>query len=135
MVIDAPLSRIPVLARAGAVVPVRDADGELELEVWAPAPGRTGAGWWSGTRVTGGPRPRWSGMWRGGRASGSWWSGKVRRGRRRSGFRCGCGGGGVAGLFGSAVRLGWRGSWGEARYAGVAGRSGEAPYAGVGVAG
>ncbi len=44
VVIDAPLSRIPVLARAGAVVPVRDADGELELEVWAPAPGRTGGG-------------------------------------------------------------------------------------------
>ncbi|MGY6021163.1 glycoside hydrolase family 31 protein [Streptomyces spinosirectus] len=42
--LDAPLSRIPVLARAGAVVPVRGDDGTLELEVWAPAPGRTGGG-------------------------------------------------------------------------------------------
>ncbi|MFI6563548.1 TIM-barrel domain-containing protein [Streptomyces sp. NPDC050534] len=42
--LDAPLSRIPVLARAGAVVPVRGDDGALELEVWAPAPGRTGGG-------------------------------------------------------------------------------------------
>jgi len=33
-----------VLARAGAVLPVRGADGELELEVWAPARGRTGGG-------------------------------------------------------------------------------------------
>lgn len=44
VVIDAPLARIPVLARAGAVIPVRGADGELELEVWPPAPGRTGGG-------------------------------------------------------------------------------------------
>lgn len=44
MLIDAPLSRIPVLARAGAVVPVRGADGGLELEVWAPAQGRVGGG-------------------------------------------------------------------------------------------
>jgi alpha-glucosidase len=44
VVVDAPLSRIPVLARAGAVVPVRGADGGLELEVWAPARGRTGGG-------------------------------------------------------------------------------------------
>ncbi|MEU3977231.1 glycoside hydrolase family 31 protein [Streptomyces bacillaris] len=44
VVVDAPLSRIPVLARAGAVIPVQDADGELELEVWAPAPGRSGGG-------------------------------------------------------------------------------------------
>ena len=42
--LDTPLSRIPVLARAGAVVPVRGEDGGLELEVWAPAPGRTGGG-------------------------------------------------------------------------------------------
>ncbi|MEU5289504.1 glycoside hydrolase family 31 protein [Streptomyces sp. NPDC020755] len=41
---DAPLSRVPVLARAGAVIPVRGADGGPELEVWAPAPGRTGGG-------------------------------------------------------------------------------------------
>ncbi|MFF4886660.1 glycoside hydrolase family 31 protein [Streptomyces nigra] len=44
VVVDAPLSRIPVLARSGAVVPVRGDDGGLELEVWAPAPGRTGGG-------------------------------------------------------------------------------------------
>ncbi|MGV9905878.1 glycoside hydrolase family 31 protein [Streptomyces sp. NPDC003388] len=42
--LDTPLSRIPVLARAGAVVPVRGADGALELEVWAPVQGRTGGG-------------------------------------------------------------------------------------------
>ncbi|MFC7910862.1 glycoside hydrolase family 31 protein [Streptomyces nigra] len=44
VLVDAPLSRIPVLARSGAVVPVRGDDGGLELEVWAPAPGRTGGG-------------------------------------------------------------------------------------------
>ncbi|MEO3975102.1 glycoside hydrolase family 31 protein [Streptomyces sp. CAU 1734] len=44
VVMDAPLSRVPVLARAGAVIPVRGADGELELEVWAPATGRRGGG-------------------------------------------------------------------------------------------
>ncbi|EGX58305.1 glycosyl hydrolase [Streptomyces zinciresistens K42] len=42
--VDAPPARIPVLARAGGVVPVRGDDGGLELEVWAPAPGRTGGG-------------------------------------------------------------------------------------------
>ncbi|MFI9204241.1 glycoside hydrolase family 31 protein [Streptomyces sp. NPDC053048] len=44
VLLDAPLSRVPVLARAGSVVPVAGADGEVELEVWAPAPGRTGGG-------------------------------------------------------------------------------------------
>ncbi|MFE3519514.1 glycoside hydrolase family 31 protein [Streptomyces sp. NPDC059166] len=44
VVLDAPLSGIPVLARAGAVVPVLGPDGELELEAWAPVPGRTGGG-------------------------------------------------------------------------------------------
>ncbi|SCF66127.1 glycoside hydrolase family 31 protein [Streptomyces sp. Cmuel-A718b] len=44
VLVDAPLSGVPVLARAGAVIPVRSADGEPELEVWAPAPGRTGGG-------------------------------------------------------------------------------------------
>ncbi|MET9444837.1 glycoside hydrolase family 31 protein [Streptomyces sp. NPDC006610] len=44
VVVDAPLSRIPVLARAGAVIPVRDGDGGAALEVWAPAPGRAGGG-------------------------------------------------------------------------------------------
>ncbi len=45
VLLDAPLSRIPVLARAGSVIPVRGEDaGSVELEVWAPAPGRTGGG-------------------------------------------------------------------------------------------
>ncbi|MFI0713652.1 glycoside hydrolase family 31 protein [Streptomyces inhibens] len=42
--VDAPLSRIPVLARAGAVLPVAGADGGTELEVWAPVAGRGGSG-------------------------------------------------------------------------------------------
>lgn len=44
VVLDAPLDRVPVLARAGAVVPVAGADGGVVLDVWAPAPGRTGGG-------------------------------------------------------------------------------------------
>ncbi|MFI1707140.1 glycoside hydrolase family 31 protein [Streptomyces griseoruber] len=44
VLVDAPLSRIPVFARAGAVIPVRGDDGALELEVWTPARGRTGGG-------------------------------------------------------------------------------------------
>ncbi|GGN37832.1 glycoside hydrolase family 31 protein [Streptomyces fuscichromogenes] len=44
VLVDAPLSRIPVLARAGAVLPVRDEDGGTRLEVWAPVRGRTGGG-------------------------------------------------------------------------------------------
>ncbi|WP_030373535.1 glycoside hydrolase family 31 protein [Streptomyces rimosus] len=44
VLVDAPLSRIPVLARAGAVLPVAGADGATELEVWAPKPGRHGGG-------------------------------------------------------------------------------------------
>ncbi|MER5755823.1 glycoside hydrolase family 31 protein [Streptomyces sp. NPDC002088] len=44
VLVDAPLSRIPVLARAGSVIPVRGEDGCLELEAWAPARGRTGGG-------------------------------------------------------------------------------------------
>ncbi|MEU6957222.1 glycoside hydrolase family 31 protein [Streptomyces sp. NPDC045714] len=44
VLVDAPLSRVPVLARAGAVIPVRGADGGPELEVWAPARGATGGG-------------------------------------------------------------------------------------------
>ena len=56
VLIDAPLSRIPVLARAGAVVPVRGDDGGLELEAWAPAPGRTGGTWCSCPPRRGGPR-------------------------------------------------------------------------------
>ncbi|MEU5096652.1 TIM-barrel domain-containing protein [Streptomyces sp. NPDC020996] len=42
VLVDAPLSRIPVLARAGAVIPVRGAGGGLELEVWAPDRGQAG---------------------------------------------------------------------------------------------
>ncbi|MFG2291323.1 glycoside hydrolase family 31 protein [Streptomyces sp. NPDC048595] len=42
--VDAPLSRIPVLARAGAVLPVAGEDGGTELEVWAPVAGRGGSG-------------------------------------------------------------------------------------------
>ncbi|WNI19329.1 glycoside hydrolase family 31 protein [Actinacidiphila sp. ITFR-21] len=42
--LDAPLARIPVLAKAGSILPVAGADGEVELEVWAPAEGRTGSG-------------------------------------------------------------------------------------------
>ncbi|MFG2720043.1 glycoside hydrolase family 31 protein [Streptomyces sp. NPDC048416] len=44
VLLDAPLSRIPVLARAGSVIPVRGEDGALELEVWAPPTGRRGGG-------------------------------------------------------------------------------------------
>ncbi|MFG3349049.1 glycoside hydrolase family 31 protein [Streptomyces sp. NPDC048018] len=45
VLLDAPLSRVPVLARAGAVIPVRgEEDGRPALEVWAPAAGRTGGG-------------------------------------------------------------------------------------------
>ncbi len=44
VVLDAPLSGIPVLARAGSVVPVTAPDGGVELEVWIPCQGRKGAG-------------------------------------------------------------------------------------------
>ncbi|GAB3176610.1 glycoside hydrolase family 31 protein [Streptomyces incanus] len=44
VLVDAPLDRIPVFARAGAVIPVYGEDGGLELEVWAPARGRVGGG-------------------------------------------------------------------------------------------
>ncbi|KOU43478.1 hypothetical protein ADK53_05370, partial [Streptomyces sp. WM6373] len=47
ILLDAPQGRIPVLARAGAVLPVRSGSasgGGVELEVWAPAGGRTGGG-------------------------------------------------------------------------------------------
>ncbi|MGY0487864.1 glycoside hydrolase family 31 protein [Streptomyces sp. WG-D5] len=42
--VAAPLSRIPVLARGGSVIPVREPDGGVVLEAWAPAPARTGGG-------------------------------------------------------------------------------------------
>ncbi|MCX5198004.1 glycosyl hydrolase [Streptomyces sp. NBC_00249] len=41
---EAPPGRMPVLARAGAVLPVRLGDGSVGLEAWAPARGRTGGG-------------------------------------------------------------------------------------------
>lgn len=44
VLLKAPPDRIPVLARAGAVLPVASPDGGVELEAWAPAPGRTGNG-------------------------------------------------------------------------------------------
>ncbi|MGW5346403.1 glycoside hydrolase family 31 protein [Streptomyces sp. NPDC004050] len=45
ILLDAPADRIPVLARAGAVVPVRGPGGEgVALEAWAPERGRTGGG-------------------------------------------------------------------------------------------
>ncbi|GAA3250350.1 glycoside hydrolase family 31 protein [Streptomyces lavendulae subsp. grasserius] len=44
VLLDAPPGRTPVLARAGAVLPVRRPDGTVGLEAWAPARGRTGGG-------------------------------------------------------------------------------------------
>ncbi|MGW1776979.1 glycoside hydrolase family 31 protein [Streptomyces sp. NPDC002104] len=44
VLLDAPVDRIPVLARAGSLLPVRAADGSVALEAWAPARGRTGGG-------------------------------------------------------------------------------------------
>ncbi|MFF9493236.1 glycoside hydrolase family 31 protein [Streptomyces flaveolus] len=44
VLVEAPPGRIPVFARAGAVVPVRGEGGGVELEVWAPARGRAGGG-------------------------------------------------------------------------------------------
>ncbi|MEE1943166.1 glycoside hydrolase family 31 protein [Streptomyces sp. TRM 70361] len=44
VVVEAPPARIPVLARAGAVLPVTGPGGGIELEVWAPPHGRTGGG-------------------------------------------------------------------------------------------
>ncbi|MEV6006895.1 glycoside hydrolase family 31 protein [Streptomyces sp. NPDC051976] len=44
IVLDAPLGRVPVLARAGSLLPVVGPDGEVELEVWAPRKDRTGGG-------------------------------------------------------------------------------------------
>ncbi|MFC7216793.1 TIM-barrel domain-containing protein [Streptomyces polyrhachis] len=40
----APLGSVPVLARAGSVLPVAGPEGGVELEVWAPAPGGSGGG-------------------------------------------------------------------------------------------
>ncbi|MEU5039218.1 glycoside hydrolase family 31 protein [Streptomyces rubiginosohelvolus] len=70
VLVDAPLSGVPVLARAGAVIPVRGADGEPELEVWAPAPGRTGGGlvvWDAGDGWAEAGIERYAARWEGGR--------------------------------------------------------------------
>ncbi|MEV7615859.1 glycoside hydrolase family 31 protein [Streptomyces sp. NPDC089799] len=57
VLLDAPLGRVPVLARAGAVVPVVGG-----LEVWAPARGRTGGG----VRISdGGETERFTVRWEG----------------------------------------------------------------------
>ena len=42
--LEAPPARIPVLVRAGSVIPVENGDGGLELQVWPPEAGRTGGG-------------------------------------------------------------------------------------------
>ncbi|MFE9249534.1 TIM-barrel domain-containing protein [Streptomyces sp. NPDC007088] len=56
--VAAPLSRPAVLARAGAVLPVRGADGATELEVWAPAEGQsTGGGTVLAGPADGGEQP------------------------------------------------------------------------------
>jgi alpha-glucosidase len=44
VVLDAPLGRVPVLARAGSVLPVAGADGSVELEAWPPRAGHDGGG-------------------------------------------------------------------------------------------
>ncbi|MGA5900733.1 glycoside hydrolase family 31 protein [Streptomyces venetus] len=70
VLVDAPLSRIPVFARAGAVLPVCGEDGGLELEVWAPARGRAGGGLVVPDGGEGWDEPeieRYSARWRGSR--------------------------------------------------------------------
>ncbi|MFR9675730.1 glycoside hydrolase family 31 protein [Streptomyces sp. TR02-1] len=42
--VDAPLHRIPVLARAGSAIPATGGSDGLVLDVWPPAPGRAGSG-------------------------------------------------------------------------------------------
>ncbi|MFD6533753.1 TIM-barrel domain-containing protein [Streptomyces sp. NPDC060184] len=68
--VEAPLSRIPVLARAGVVIPVRGEGGGTELEVWAPRPGRRGGGVLVRGAGTGRGKPvveRFRSRWEGGR--------------------------------------------------------------------
>src|SRR5690606_7657011 len=55
--VEAPRSRIPVLARGGAAVPVAAEGGGVQLEVWPPAPGRTGSGLLLADRGDGWERP------------------------------------------------------------------------------
>lgn len=42
--LEAPLERIPVLVRAGSVLPLAEEHGRLALHVWPPAPGTEGGG-------------------------------------------------------------------------------------------
>ncbi|MFE7316876.1 TIM-barrel domain-containing protein [Streptomyces sp. NPDC057555] len=68
--VEAPLSRVPVLAKAGSVLPVTGADGGTELEAWAPAAGRTGGGLVVPDGGDGWQRPevaRFISRWEGGR--------------------------------------------------------------------
>ncbi|KAF4407153.1 glycoside hydrolase family 31 protein [Streptomyces lycii] len=70
VLLDAPLSRVPVLARAGAVLPVAAPGGGVELEVWAPAPGRRGGGEFAADPGDGWDLPpvqRWTSVRYGGR--------------------------------------------------------------------
>lgn len=70
VVLNAPLGRVPVLARAGAVLPMAAADGSVELEAWAPRPQHVGGGAWvSGDPEGWGPahRVRFVSRWADGR--------------------------------------------------------------------
>lgn len=85
--VDAPLSRVPVLVRAGAVLPVRGADGGWSWRCGLPRAGaREGGSWWP-TRVTAGTCRRCSGSPPGCGTAGWWWSGRA---VGRWGTRCGC---------------------------------------------
>jgi len=67
--VAAPRERIPVLARAGAAIPVAGPGGGTELEVWPPAPGRTGRGLVIPDAGAGGRQPapeRFTVRWRSG---------------------------------------------------------------------
>lgn len=78
---DAPPERIPVLARAGAVFAVRGAGGAVELEVWAPAPGRKGGGLVVRDSGDGWAEPeieRYASGWDGGRVVVERWAGEDR---------------------------------------------------------
>ncbi|AZM52052.1 glycosyl hydrolase [Streptomyces sp. WAC 01529] len=84
VLLEAPLSRVPVLARAGTVHPVRGRDGGLELEVWAPAAGRTGGGLVIADAGDGWEEPeveRFTTRWSGGRVVVEREGGGVARGR------------------------------------------------------
>ncbi len=90
VVLDAPLGRIPVLARAGSVLPVAGPDGAVELEAWAPRAGahRRRGGRHRRPGGLGGAAPRAVRVPVGGRG------GRGRAGRRRPARlpRCGCAG-------------------------------------------